>query len=74
MTNNYTNIPIRKLDDCRIFMKSDKCGFFQRLDDHRICVKFSEDSDQNSNHSDDYGILQAEFSQNLLNMDFFRIK
>ena len=46
-----TNIPIRKLDDCRILMKSDEYGIFQELDDHRICIKFLKDSDQNSNLS-----------------------
>ena len=32
-------------------MKSDEYGNFQELDDHRNCVKFFKDSDQNSNLS-----------------------
>ena len=56
-----TNIPITKLDDHRILMKSDECGIFQELNDHRILVK------SNFQELDDHRILMKffkDFDQN----------
>ena len=51
-----------------------KISDLQKLDDHRILLKFLKDSDQKpslvSNHTDDYGIVQELDDHGIIILDF----